>query len=197
MIIFSLDCLADDSHRRHFIVKPEMPECSCEYDHGNCGVYEWNDWQQDYAAYYAACDQDRPISQTMKIITQFICADGMDEQFDVRIWSSTCQSFKDKTLYWLQDHIDIYNHDTYFFDAISKMRPIGDERPTEQLFEHWIDEYHQHLTKKLDEIMMDGGVFNVKEQIEMAFSADPTVIALFRRRGIFTFDCNQGGIDAL
>lgn len=188
MIVFDLDgTLADCWHRKHLVEAPEddenfkvyyspSDELNCrrenaKYIHKETGEL----WKADWKSFYEACNEDKPIKPTIKIIQQFLCADGMDERFDIRIWSGRCESVREKTLIWLQDNIDIYGHDTYFFDAILKMRPIGDSTPDDQLKERWLDD---HLARS--------------GKVDFVFDDRKKVIDMWIRRGIFVFDVSQG-----
>lgn len=187
MIIFDLDgTLADCEHRRHFVdhrkdqtirgyVKQRM--CDCEYPHEMDPWIEketGKKWKPDWKSFYEACDKDKPIEPVIKIITQFILNDGMEERFDIRIWSGRCESVREKTLKWLSDNIEIYAHYEEFYDSILKMRPIGDSTPDDVLKERW-----------LDEVIEQGNT------IDFVFDDRKKVCNMWRRLGIFVFNCCQ------
>ncbi len=169
MIVFDLSALADDSHRRHFI-DPDHYE--------NEAFIKALGWEPDYASYYAACDQDKVVESITKILEK------LSQSYHIEVWSDACESVRNKLEEWIKKHIQPF----YKFDAI-KMRPIGDDRPTHLLFGQWLDEYMSYPTLLL---MEKSAEIRRNDLPEMAFSADPDVIAMFRRRGVFTFDCNQG-----
>ena len=181
MIVFTLDTLADNSHRRH-LIDPSK----------NDGVIEWRnlesgenrlgyhyedgvfvDWQPNYPAYYEACDGDAPIKPVTKVFSDLKHRFG--EKSDVVIWSSCCESARDKLENWIYQNIQ--GMCQYDMENILKLRPIGDDRPQEELFKLWYD-----INRSTD------GVPNVS----MVFSSHGPTIAMFRKRGVFVFDCNQG-----
>lgn len=130
--------------------------------------YEGELWKPDYKAYNAACDGDKPIDAVISIWDKEISLGGMHLH---QIWSAQCESTRDLTIEWL-------SHNLLCFDRIRlKMRPIGDNSPQEELFEKWLD----HIGES-------------NEKIKMVFSSHKPTIGMFRRRGIFVFDCNQGEI---
>jgi len=67
-----------------------------------------------------------------------------------------------------------------------KMRPIGDDSPVEVLKERWLDEYMKW--PELNTIQTD---YKRNDMPEMIFDSHAESIAMWRRRGIFVFDCNQ------
>jgi hypothetical protein len=67
------------------------------------------------------------------------------------------------------------------------MRPIGDDTPQEELFEKWCIDLWPKLKP------LDWSVINyTRSDIEMVFSSHKPTIDMFRKRGIFVLDCNQG-----
>ena len=54
------------------------------------------------------------------------------------------------------------------------MRPIGDFTPDDELKEKWLDE-----------------ALSREEIIDFVFDDRPKVIRMWRKRGIFVFNCNQ------
>ena len=179
MIFFDLDgTLADCSHRKHFVTHNKSHGFDQLYElkegkwiHKHTGEKFVPDWQ----SFYEACDQDIPIDPTIRIMNQFLLMDGMEESFDLQIWSGRCESVRLKTLIWLENTFDIYGHDTYFFDSILKMRPIGYYTPDDQLKERW-----------LDEALAQG------KTIDFVIDDHKKVIDMYLRRGIFVFDVAQG-----
>ena len=175
MIIFDLDCLADDSHRRHFI-DPKHPKnleitnrCLLTIDkNGGCeSNHQINNFIPDYKAYYEACDKDEQIDFVASVFQ-----DLSDKCREIEVWSSRCESVRKKTENWLWDRC--------LNDYGVKMRPIDDNRPAEELFKRWVDERIDDMGNQLI------------SDIDFAFSSNPEVIAIFRRLGIFVFDCKQG-----
>lgn len=175
MIIFDLDgTLADCEHRRHFVdPRKDLNLRNIQYKDGTFDVHKVGNptlyqFKPDWQAFYEACDKDEPIEETIYILKKML------ENYTVKIWSGRCESVKDKTLNWLKENIEIYGHDISYFDSILKMRPIGDSTPDDQLKERW-----------LDETIKDG------KKIEFVFDDRPKEIRMWRKRGIFVFNCCQ------
>lgn len=185
MIIFDLASLANDAHRRHFIDpnhknnKHEYIQ-ECFFESGNGSVIPQfkisyktrDDWSPDWSAYHDACDEDRLIEQTMRIFGRLWIG---EKPVHVEIWSDRPEYLRQKTHEWLINEwfIGLFDHEKEILNKVLKMRPLGDDRPDERLFENWYD------------------LHNPRQNLEMVFSANPAVIAMFRRRNIFVFDCNQ------
>ena len=89
---------------------------------------------------------------------------------EVEIWSGRSEAVRLKTLLWLDNNLP----NTRGFPL--KMRPIKDNTPDDELKEKW-----------LDEALAQG------KTIEYVFDDRPKVIRMWRRRGIFVFNCNQTG----
>ena len=178
MIVFTLDALADDSHRRHFIERPEEDGINEDYDRYVSPDHEVGRerrekmifkhkvtgeiWQPDWRAYYEACEGDAPIYPVLNCMFQL--------DFTYEIWSDHCESSRDKIVGWLHK-----------FMAKSempdiKLRPVGDDRPQEELFELWRHQF----------ILSDPG-----KNIDMVFSSHGPTIDMFRKFNVFVFDCNQ------
>lgn len=177
MIIFDLDgCLADCEHRRHFVDPKKTDECDrycylcyngtahCIRPCSNCS------FKPDWKAFYEACDGDKPIESTIEVFRALRLRFG--EKTDVRIWSGRCESVRDKTEQWLRENIPGTAWLTK--DRDLKMRPIGDSTPDEMLKERW-----------LDEAIAQG------KTIDFVFDDRPKVVRMWRRRGIFVFNCLQ------
>lgn len=185
MIIFDLSTLADDSHRRHFInpnechnfeklyeLVPdyEMPISSCRKSTWlpQKWIHKFNgeNWQPDYQAYYDAIDKDTVIAELKEMKYLFATLKRGRRGYDVSdifIWTDRIESYREKTIKWLTDN-------QLFFDGI-KMRPENNKEPYHQLKENWLKES--------------------QEKIEMAFDNDEESIKMWRKNGIFCFDCRQ------
>ena len=182
MIVWDLDgTLADCEHRRHFI----DPSKNKDYEYSNFGKdpitrevccdhsprwHQKDNWNikfnPDWKSFYEACDQDSPIEPTIEIITSYGGYDTHRKYDEIMIWSGRCESVRDKTEKWLSKH-GIHYHSL-------KMRPIGDYTPDDELKEKW-----------LDEVLAEG------KTIDFVFDDRPKVIRMWRRRGIFVFNCCQ------
>lgn len=187
MIIFDLDgTLADCEHRRHFVDKSYLTcggECS-EFKRCLSCLRKLENDQPDWKAFYEACDQDKPIKQTIGLF-RTLC---FKERKEIEIWSGRCESTRDKTMSWLYEYIF-----GYFEPCKVRMRPIGDSTPDDVLKERWLDEYLQTMYPQLDPNAPSGTEYSRKDPIEFVFDDRPKVIRMWRRRGIFIFDCNQTG----
>jgi hypothetical protein len=168
MIIFDLETLADCEYRRHF-VDPALHKGKYVFKPclGWQDVETGKEFIPDYKSFYEACHIDSVIVQTCKLFLDL----AIDN--DIQIWSGRCESTREKTLNWIYHYFHCDGH-------ILKMRPIGDKTPYHELKEKWLDE-------RID----DMGNQAVSD-IEFVFDSDPKSIEMFRRRGIFVFDCNQG-----
>ncbi len=103
-VIFDLDgTLADIGHRTHFL----------------------NRDKKDWRAFYAACDQDRPIHQVIRVL-QSLSVTGAD----VQIWTGRSGEVSDKTQKWLAEN--------GMGDIPIKMREEGDHRPDTVVKEEWL-----------------------------------------------------------
>jgi hypothetical protein len=189
MIIFDLDgTLANIDHRRHFVDASYRDDC---YYHSPATLTQSEGWYYkdcflmceppkpkkfvpDWRAFYDACDKDESIEAVYKVY------DDLAVDNEIEIWSGRCESVRDKTLNWL------YNYGPYSGQTI-KMRPIGDSTPDNQLKEKWLNERcSDHI-----EAAIEGRSFGVKHDIEFVFDDRPKVIRMWRRRGVFVFNCCQ------
>lgn len=185
MIIFNLDgTLADCEHRMHFVTPPDSVKYiytdSIPHENGCIltGHYQYHNgelWQPDWKSFYEACDKDKPIHpviETFKIL---------GDEHEVRIWSGRCESVRHKTELWLWEHAGCGFDSTLTYPQILKMRPIGDNTPDHELKERWLDE-------RIDDM---GNQLPSSHDIDFVFDSDPASIEMWRRRGIFVFDCRQ------
>lgn len=178
MIIFDLDTLADDTHRRHFIEPSINHLRSVKYDGKYANILTGELWQPDYEAYNAACGDDVPIKYTITILSQFI----IYSNYNVEIWSVRCESLKSITLKWLYENwfFNMFTIDIKRLDKCIKMRPIGNSDPAHVLKEKW-----------LEDTLIETKWGN-KYSIDFVFDSDPESIAMWKRRGVYCFDCRQG-----
>lgn len=187
MIIFDLDgTLANCEHRRHFITPPDKYNCICKcceecrntyFTHKNYEIDFNSKWKPDWKAFYEACDMDEPIVPVINLLNRYL--DNIDIwNQEVGIWSGRCESVKEKTIDWLEINID----PTKDWEKRLKMRQIGDNTPDDQLKEKWLDEL-------IEKSCLEGTDKN--NVIEMVFDDRPKVIRMWRKRGIFVFNCCQ------
>ena len=194
MIIFDLDgTLADCEHRRHFVDPSKRDDC---YYHSLSDLNQMEGWyyndrfkmgepprpmrfDPDWKAFYEACEQDKPI------LPVFSFFNTIRQYTDVQIWSGRCESVREKTIHWFMNKVPIRPHywNEESWNYVLKMRPIGDNTPDDQLKERWLDEYLSLPT--MDTV---GGDIN---NVEFVFDDRPKVVRMWRRRGIFVFNCAQ------
>ena len=175
MIIFDLDgTLADCQHRMHFVDSRNL----CKWIHSEAGEYytqglhgKKTNWKPDWKAFYEACDQDKPVKPVLDAFIHLTQGEPFNQ--DIQIWSGRCESVREKTLKWLVN-LTGYCEDYEYWNRRLKMRPINDYTPDDQLKEKW-----------LDAAIAEG------KRIEFVFDDRPKVVRMWRRRGIFVFNCCQ------
>lgn len=184
MIIFDLDgTLADCEHRRHFIdpSKNEWYAPNYVYMKLWAHIKTGKIFKPDYQSFYEACDKDEPIIPVINIFYDILERRNFDE---IEIWSGRSESVRDKTEKWLMDN-------SLPLAIKLKMRPIGNTEPDEILKERWLDEYLDSMYPRLEIPTKDGEVLHRKSPVEFVFDDRPKVIRMWRRRGIFVFNCCQ------
>lgn len=177
MIIFDLDgTLADCEHRRHY-VDPSCDDDACfvfdEVDsHGVpiAGKENKGKWHRSdgiiWKPDWKSFFEACDKDELIKPVAEAFCRYSQSHRID--IWSGRCASVRKKTVKWLGDNYLVPNE--------LKMRPIGDCTPDDQLKEKWLHEALENGRK-----------------IEAVFDDRPKVVEMWRRNGIFVFDCNQTG----
>ena len=136
-------------------------------EHRRHFVDHGNKFEPDWKSFYEHCDKDKPIEPVIDIFNS-LCETHL--MSNISIWSGRCESVRDKTLNWLSNHIDVDNIQEV------KLRPIGDSTPDDMLKERWLDE-----------------ALKAGNKVHFVFDDGPKVVRMWRRRGIFVFDCNQSG----
>lgn len=184
MIIFDLDTLADDSHRQHFIYPSEDPK-AWKYSPDDWRLLDKygspctkKRWEPDYKAYWEACVDDKAIEAVLDAFIHL--TQGEPFNHDVQIWSDRCESVRGKTLKWLMD-LTGYCEDLQYWNRLLKMRPTGNTEPAHVLKEQWLEDTYEDIK------------WGRRSNIEFVFDSDPRSIDMWRRRGIFVFDCRQYG----
>lgn len=184
--IFDLDgTLANCEHRRHFVDAAYRDDC---YYHFPATLTQSEGWYYkdiflmceppkakkfipDWKSFYEACDKDEPIIPVIQIFYSYyrelICPITKIKIDYIEIWSGRCESVRLKTEHWLFKN-------GFPLDINLKMRPIGDNTPDDQLKERWLDE-----------------AISKGKTIQFVFDDRPKVVRMWRRRGIFVFNCNQ------
>lgn len=175
MIIFDLDgTLADCEHRRHFVDPAKnsnyvaffLPS-DCIGEKSKSGyMHKENreEFKPDWESFYKSCEKDEPIFAVFELHRSLCMQNYYYKNLD--IWSGRCESVREKTENWLRKHGIHYSE--------LKMRPIGDSTPVDQLKEKWLDEAIQR-----------------GNTIDFVFDDRPKVVRMWRRRGIFVFNCYQ------
>lgn len=178
MIIFDLDgTLADCEHRRHFVQRQHCFACGNNEAYGEmvgC-ICMKTKFTPDWKAFYEACDQDKPIEPVIEIFQSLIFENHIRQGKEIQIWSGRCESVREKTQAWL---------DKYVWGSPSvplKMRPIGDNTPDDELKERWMLQYVYEANIKQ----------NNPNPIDFVFDDKPKVIRMWRKYGIFVFNCAQ------
>lgn len=190
MIIFDLDgTLANCEHRRHFIDVKEAMEKGFAYEDTYCdmdgyqsrGYFFTKDidrrWKPNWQAFYEACTQDS-VNEYVRYVMEGI---HYGHEKEMEIWSGRCESVRDKTEVWLDKHIP-----KKWYQKL-QMRPIGDNTPDDVLKERWLDEYYNQGDCGLRWATHD----KCCRKIDFVFDDRPKVVRMWRRRGIFVFNCAQ------
>ncbi len=183
MIIFNLDgTLADCEHRRHFVDPSKNSDYFWKKFNYNTGeLAEWihketqKKFKPNWPAFYEACDKDKPIQSTVNLLNNnflHYCNGSYLQQ--VQIWSERSEVFREKTIEWLTQYLDCDFYSNNYPEL--KMRPIGNTDSYEVLQEHW---YNLHNME------------NPRSNIEFVFDSHIPSIEMWRRRGIFVFNCCQ------
>lgn len=191
MIIFDLDgTLADCEHRRHFVDPSKRSDC---YYHELSNLKQMEGWyylddisfpqsrvkfKPDWKSFYEACDNDEPIEPVMRCLRSW-----METTIEIQIWSGRSESVRNKTNDWLDEHLSCEGDYPYFPKEKIKMRPVGNTEPDDKLKEKWLNE---RCTSQ--EVFC--GEREVHD-IEFVFDDRPKVVRMWRRRGIFVFNCCQ------
>lgn len=181
MIIFDLAALANDEHRRRFIDPSKEPDFEPEVYNNRISppfIEYFNKetrelWKPNYKAYNEACGKDKPVNAVLDIYRKYFTTNEY-----VVVWSSHCESSRENAVLWMKEN-GISRRDL-------KLRPIDDTSPQEQLFERWLRERCSLISLSLE----TGSEVWVHD-IDFVFSSHKPTIEMFRRRGVFVFDCNQ------
>ncbi len=186
MIIFDLDgTLADCEHRRHFVDPTKSVNHLLQgYDGSGimieeagvyCNIIDGKRFKPDYKLFYEACDLDKPIIPTIKIFKKL----WDSYETPIQIWSGRCESVRNKTQSWLiEQGLPV---------GSLKMRPLGDSTPDDELKERWLDEYM--FGEKCHYPTLEGAI--PINKVDFVFDDRPKVIRMWRRRGVFVFNCCQ------
>ena len=195
MIIFEIDgVIADIEHRLHFVDVYANP--SYEFVPKNNHL-DWKEgyycnlqstpyfglpWKPDWKRFYESCNEDIPIWSVVRVIESLHLNDVTLQNKEIQIWSGRCESVRDRTIHWLKY---IVGSVTY---SCLRMRPLGDNRPAHVIKEQWLKDLWPRLERPTKE---NEGKINHRPDVEMVFENDPESIEMYRRQGIFVFDCRQ------
>lgn len=190
MIIFDYACLADDSHRRHFIDPTHRDDCVlwvCNTTK-ETWLYRdgWSDqktrkkFQPDYAAYYAAAKDDKPIEATLQIFHSLIFNAGIEFQ----VWCDIPVTYRGQ----IEEKLKRTYLDEFITGEIS-MRPDGDTTPWHELKEKWLKEMTKWPELPGKPSLKDGEIFYRGDKPEMAFerSGSP-MIEIWKKYGVPVFE---------
>jgi len=109
--------------------------------------------------------------------------DSLRRRNEINIWTGRYESIRNKTL----DSIEsIVSGDWCLHKYLLKMRPEGDNTPEVMLKERWLDELI---------ISNPIGWDYMKQPIEFVVDICHKSIKMWKRRGVFVFDVNQGEKD--
>ena len=105
----------------------------------------------------------------------------LEDEMGWNIWSGRDESVRDKTIAWLVRHVSP-NFELKKYQNSLKMRPSGDNTPDDVLKEKWLDELicSQSI-----------GWGYMRHPVDYVFDDRPKVVRMWRRRGIFVFNCLQ------
>lgn len=204
MIIFDLDTLADDTHRRHFIDPKHNPNYKkrmwCNLDEFKNNKYiadeyipiettekdvklgDYYVFNPDYDAYKAACGGDVPIKAVLQIYNSLAKYEFFPS---IEFWTSRCESTKHQTISWF------VSNKIYIGNYRLKMRPVGNSEPAHALKERWLDEYMKWPELESPTSENEEKIYRRNDLPDFVFDADPDSIAMWRRRGVYCFDCRQ------
>lgn len=183
VIIFDLDgTLANCDHRRHFVDPSYRDDCYYKMPATLTQKEGWyykdvflmceppkpKQFVPDYEAFNEACDKDIPNKAVADIFKTLKSAMTDYDDPEIQIWSSRSESQRKKTNVWLTNNM-------IFYEKLL-MRRVRDSTPDDQLKEKW-----------LDELLAEG------KNVDFVFDDRKKVVDMWRRRGVFVFDCNQKG----
>ena len=79
----------------------------------------------------------------------------------------------------------------FFRDVFRATKPEYFNAEVSKILVRWLREYYDSLYPKLDKDAIEGTEYYRKEKIEFVFDSEPKSIAMWRRRGVFVFNCCQ------
>jgi pyruvate dehydrogenase complex dehydrogenase (E1) component len=119
------------------------------------------------------CNNGKVISPVADIFKKF--GGSIGSIWGPQIWCGRCESMRDDTIDWLVNKLDCFLDDEWrACNSILKMKPFGSTVPNHVIKEHWLD----------------NAIYNGKT-IEFVFDCCDKSIEMWRRRGVFVFNCSQ------
>jgi hypothetical protein len=151
LYIFDLDgTLALIEHRRHFVERPRG--------------------EQDWKAFYAACDKDAPNDPVIDTMERLREAGA-----DIWIFSGRSDEVREKTIQWLANETTFMTWD--LDGPMLTMREGGDYTPDDVLKKRWLD----------------GMLIGDKARLVAVFEDRDRVVAMWRAAGVPCFQVAAGG----
>ena len=152
LYIFDIDgTLANCEHRVHILSQPGRSD------------QKWRD-------FYAACDKDYPISQTLKTLGLVLTAGA-----DVWFWTGRSDEVRLKTIDWLIANSTSFRH--FLKDGcVLLMRNEGDHTPDHILKKQWLD------------AMLDED----RERLVAVFEDRASVVKMWRDAGVTCYQVAPG-----
>ncbi len=114
---------------------------------------------KDWDAFFARCNQDRPIEHTLEVLSALLAA-----QHHVEIWSGRGEGrygeIRLKTVRWLEAQdigvqgLSSPDHVSQMVQAL-RMRPFKDHRPDDELKREWLMEERHYHQRSIDLVLDD------------------------------------------
>ena len=150
LYIFDLDgTLALIEHRRHFVERPRV--------------------EQDWKAFYAACDKDAPNDPVIDTMERLREAGA-----DIWIFSGRSDEVREKTIQWLANQTTFMTWD--LDGPMLTMRAGGDYTPDDVLKKRWLD----------------GMLIGDKARLVAVFEDRDRMVKMWRSQGIACFQVAPG-----
>lgn len=132
LVVFDLDdTLACTKARRHFIIPPGKEYA--QYTADQKAEADASGFRPDWDAFFQARHTDQPIWPTIELLMTLSMAGH-----EVEIWTAAREDSRLVAEVWLEEH-NIPS--TY----LTRMRQVGDFRPTIELKESWLRESKPHM----------------------------------------------------
>lgn len=116
--------------------------------------------------FYSSCIAIWPVVRAMESLH---LNNVTNKDCEIQIWSGRCESVRDITEHWLKYIVGQFTYSKL------KMRPIGNDAPNDRLKEMWLEEH-----------LAEGG-----KPVEAVFESELKTVDMYRKHGIFVFNCCQ------